>query len=573
MIGTGRIAGRFVSEARTVPDIDIHIVCNPNLESARNFAEDQNILHYTDKASELCNVVDAVYIATPHQTHYGYIKQMLSAGIHVLCEKPMVLSKTEAEEMYALAKEKRCILMEAIKTAYAPGFLKIIELAKNGKIGKIKDVEACFTRLTPTYCRELADAVYGGSFTELASYPLLPVARLLGTECKEITFHSVRGYSGVDTYTKAFLDFGDAMATVKTGLGVKSEGQLLISGTRGYIIAESPWWLTKQCEVRYEDPNRREKYTFDFSGAGLRYEIQAFVEQIYACRKGEKISPESAEESIWMAGVMEQFLAQREIKEKAIVEICSKENTSVRIWGHRGCCMRYPENTIEAFLAAANVKGITGVELDTQLTRDGEIVVIHDETINRTTDGTGKVSDYTLEELKQFKIVSVDGKNTQIPTLREVFEALKEYCDRDGLMINIELKNSNTRYEGMEEAVLALVKEYGLERNIVYSSFLPESIQLVKKLNPEAQTGILNNSLEMCIEAAGWTNADALHPWLGGYDLPWEKRAEIPNMTIRAYGDAEPRFDVKGRFKKRDLSQLVELGITDFITNAPEEYL
>ncbi len=573
MIGTGRIAERFIWEVQEIEGIEVYAVCNPNLLSAKKFVEKWNIPCYTADAEDFKDEVEAVYVATPHQTHYDYVKQMLSYGIHVLCEKPMVLSKIQAEELYSLAKEKNCVLMEAVKTAYCPGFLGILEIIKSGKIGKVRDVEACFSKLTPTNLREMTDLACGGSFTELASYSLLPVVKLLGMKPVDIKFYSIPGANGVDIYTKAVLDYGTKIATVKTGLGVKSEGQLLISGTKGYLLAESPWWLTKKFEVRYEDPNKRELYTAAFEGAGLRYEIQEFINRIAINNENHMDNTEdfiglTAEESIWMAEVMEQFLKQRNCK-----EVSEEEKKAVNIWAHRGCSMAYPENTLEAFKAAADIDGITGIELDVQLTKDREIVVIHDETVDRTTNGTGKVCEYTLKELKQLRIASVNGDETQIPTLEEVFETLEDACKKNGLLINIELKNSKIRYEGMEESVLALVKKFELKKNIVYSSFLAESMGLIKELEPTAQTGILSGSMQCCLDGAKKMKADALHPWIGGFDITLEEREEIGSMPVRAYNGEEPFFGQDRQLKERDLRKYTAFGVTDIITNVPELYL
>ena len=126
--------------------------------------------------------------------------------------------------------------------------------------------------------------------------------------------------------------------------------------------------------------------------------------------------------------------------------------------------MQYPENTLQAFEAAAKLSGLTGIELDIHLSLDGEIVVIHDETLDRTTSAGGNVMDYTAEELGRLGV----------PTMREVFDLLKPYCIRNGLLINIELKNNKNRYEGMEKKIVDLAKEYGLSDYVIYSSFRPE---------------------------------------------------------------------------------------------------
>ena len=146
-VGAGRIAKRMCRESRYVSGINFDYIYARNIEKAQKFAEDNDLKFYTDNYGEFLDEVDAVYIATPHLTHYEFAKRAIMAGKHVLCEKPLVLEKEQAEELYKLAKEKNVVLFEAIKTAYAPGFIRLISIAKSGVIGEIKDVNATFTKL------------------------------------------------------------------------------------------------------------------------------------------------------------------------------------------------------------------------------------------------------------------------------------------------------------------------------------------------------------------------------------------------------------------------------------------
>lgn len=309
IIGTGRIASRFVPEAKYVSGVNAESVYNPNIESAKKFAKKFQLKTYTDDLEKFFETIDAVYIASPHGTHYEYIKSALEHKKHVICEKPMVLKKMQAEELFALAKENGCILMEALKTAFCPGFSQVLNIARSGTIGAIRDVEACFTKLVSADTRELSDTEIGGSFTELASYTLLPMIKLLGTHYEDVRFDSFTDENGVDLYTKAYVRYKNAMATSKTGLGVKSEGQLVISGTRGYIIVEAPWWKTTSFEVRYENTSHNEKYFSKFLGDGLRYELSNFVSAVNGNK--QKLEKLTREDSIVLAELMERFLAKR----------------------------------------------------------------------------------------------------------------------------------------------------------------------------------------------------------------------------------------------------------------------
>ena len=162
IIGTGRIAERFVPEAKYVSGVIVQGVYNPHEAHAKHFAEQFELAFYTSDLELLWEKVDAVYIASPHETHYDYAKEALRHKKHVLCEKPLAFKKIDAEELFRLAHENGCVLLEAIKTAYCPGFAQLVSIAKSGVIGRIRDVEACFTRLTPEHLRERQDIEYGG---------------------------------------------------------------------------------------------------------------------------------------------------------------------------------------------------------------------------------------------------------------------------------------------------------------------------------------------------------------------------------------------------------------------------
>lgn len=305
IIGTGRIANRFIPEAKLVSGISAQAAYNPNRKSAEAFAERWEIDAYDDLEAFLSDV-DLVYVASPHQTHYEYVKLALAHKKHVLCEKPMVLKKAQAEELFGYAKEQGCILFEGIKTAYCPGFEKLLGIACSGMIGNIRYVDACFTKLEDKSKRELTDLKYGGSLTELGSYCLLPILKLFGNQYEDISFDVIRDESGLDLFTKVSLKYSRGIATATCGLGVKSEGRLLIAGTRGYIVAEAPWWKTTYFEVHYENSAQLEKYSERFLGDGLRYEIKDFINMINGNDKsGFKLT---RGESIAMAEIMERFL-------------------------------------------------------------------------------------------------------------------------------------------------------------------------------------------------------------------------------------------------------------------------
>ncbi len=308
IIGTGRIANRFIPEAKLVSGVNTQGVYNPHYENAKAFAEKWQIDAYQD-IEQFYDSSDIIYIASPHETHYSYIKQALEYGKHVLCEKPMFLSANEAEELFAYAEKQNRILFEGIKTAYCPGFTKLLGIACSGIIGNIRYIESCFTKLESPDSRELKDTKYGGSFLELGSYCMLPIIKLFGQDYEDVRFDTIKDEKGIDTFTQAHFRFPNGLATATCGLGVKADGKLLISGTDGYILVDAPWWKTSYFEVHYEDPDATERFSERFLGEGLRYEISDLLSMINGDTKREfKLTRNEIKA---MAGIMEKFLTEQ----------------------------------------------------------------------------------------------------------------------------------------------------------------------------------------------------------------------------------------------------------------------
>lgn len=182
----------------------------------------------------------------------------------------------------------------------------------------------------------------------------------------------------------------------------------------------------------------------------------------------------------------------------------------ILVWAHRGASGYAPENTLASFQKAYEL-GADGVELDIQLSKDGKIVVIHDETIDRTSNGKGLVKDFTLEQLKALNanVTHPEYEYAQIPTMEEVFDLLKP----TNMTINIELKTGLFDYEGIEEKIIALTHEKGFENRVIYSSFNHYSIMKMKSLDAEAKTAFLfeDGFMEMP-EYGKKYNVNALHP-------------------------------------------------------------
>lgn len=311
IIGSGRIAQRFVPESKVVNGANVVAVMNPEKESVMVFAQKHNLKAFTDFQVFL-RAVDLVYIASPHLSHYDYAKKALLAGKHVLCEIPFVLSKEQALELYRLAEERNLVLMEASKTAYCPAFGHIVTLVKSGIIGDVVDVKASLSKVVSPPTRELDAAQAGGAMTEHAPLTLLAIIKLLGIAWNDLSFHS-RMENGVDVYTKGVLNYPHATSSFTLGIGVKTEGNLVISGTKGYIYVPAPWWLTDFFEVRYEDQSKNKKFFYSYDGEGLRYEIQEWLSMIVndrrSCYKLRR------RESVAIAEIIEKYRNNENVTE------------------------------------------------------------------------------------------------------------------------------------------------------------------------------------------------------------------------------------------------------------------
>ena len=234
----------------------------------------------------------------------------IEANVHVLCEKPMTLSRRETQELYEQAAARQTVLVEAIKTAFSPGFQRMVAVARIGTIGTVRSVDATFTKLV-SEGREL-HAPHGGSISELATYPLLAIVKLLGTDFTDVRTYSYRPQTAeVELFSRIDVTYPHAVASARTGIGVKAEGDLVVAGSRGYVYVPAPWWKTEYFEARFENPAQNKKYYYKFDGDGLRYELAEFAWLI------RNATPESfklrAAESIAIAELIERARASATI--------------------------------------------------------------------------------------------------------------------------------------------------------------------------------------------------------------------------------------------------------------------
>lgn len=297
LIGGTKYLEKFIRESKFVNGLKVSSFCTIDSGIVNMDEVLPSDMDVYDSYSEMLDDVDAVYVISHPSLHYDRIKEALEKGKHVLCESPITLDVAQLKELERLAMEKGCILMNAIRTAYSTAYNRLLVLVKSGIIGKVYSVDCSCTQLKN---RNATQAEYGKIWNSLCTWgpnALLPVLQILGTEYlhKHITSHIVDEDTMYDIFTKVEFVYPEAVASIKVGKGVKTEGELIVSGTDGYIYVPAPWWKTDYFEVRREDPTQNKRYFYQLEGEGIRYELVSFVKSIETNRHSMYITDEESE--------------------------------------------------------------------------------------------------------------------------------------------------------------------------------------------------------------------------------------------------------------------------------------
>ena len=232
-----------------------------------------------------------------------------------------------------------------------------------------------------------------------------------------------------------------------------------------------------------------------------------------------------------------------------------------KVWAHRGASgfdTQYaPENTMPAFEKAVQM-GADGIETDVQLSRDGVVMICHDEKIDRTSDGSGYLKDYTLKELKQFSFSKPHPEygRVEIPTLEELLAFLKD----TNITLNIELKTGLIYYDDLEKKTLDLVRRYGMDERVIYSSFNHYSLQKLRIIYPDVKIGLLISDDYISVDDIRTLGANAIHPAAG----------ISQNRRIRKWHDAGCDVNVWTVDRKVEMLRLSTLGADAIITDCPD---
>lgn len=297
LIGEGNILKKFFNESKYVNGIEVTEIYLSNENEKEYYKNEDNLLN--NDYDDLLDKVDAVFIISPPFKHYSQIKKAFENDVHVLCESPVTINEKEYLELLEISKEKNLILMDSIKTAYSTAYDRLLLLIKGGNIGDVYSIDAT--------CTSLKD--FNSSWSSITSWgptALLPIFQLFGTDYlnKEIISLVSDEKSDNDLFTKINFYYKNAVASIKVGTGVKSEGELVISGTKGYAYVPAPWWKTDYFELRFENLEDNKKYFYQLDGEGIRYELVAFAKAIELNRNNSYINFEVSSE---ICKIMEDY--------------------------------------------------------------------------------------------------------------------------------------------------------------------------------------------------------------------------------------------------------------------------
>ena len=295
-----RILTKYYHECSYVNGIDIAGVCARSDRIRKLLGAPD--LYVTKDYSDLLTRCDAVYILSNPLEHYRHAREALEAGVHVLCEAPITFAQA------ALGAELEIPTIDGkVKYTIPEGTQSGTTFRLKGKGGNIVSVDA-----TCTSIQEIDDLDHAwNSICSWGPTALLPIFQILGTEYDDIRIVSRMAEKNYDQFTKISFDYPHAVASLKVGRGIKSEGELVISGTKGYIYVPSPWWKTDYFEIRYENPEENKRYFYQLDGEGIRYELVDFVKTINTGKHSAYISDDVSEA---ITGVMKMFYTRKNMK-------------------------------------------------------------------------------------------------------------------------------------------------------------------------------------------------------------------------------------------------------------------
>lgn len=231
---------------------------------------------------ETIDSYDAFHIISNPKRHFEQIKLAIEKKKHIICESPITLSVDKLSELYDLAERNGVVLMEAIKTAYSTAYSRLILQAKSGRIGEIVSIDATCTSMRDFESGNLSLSSSWNSICAWGPTAMLPIFQLLGTNYDDVTITSrvINEENQFDGFTKINFKYKNAVASAKVAKIAKSEGELIITGTKGYIYVPAPWWKTDYYEIRFENQSENIRQFYQLDGEGIRQELVTFLKMI-----------------------------------------------------------------------------------------------------------------------------------------------------------------------------------------------------------------------------------------------------------------------------------------------------
>lgn len=279
LVGEGRVLSKYKRECAYVNGLQVAGICTQSTVEKAEWEKEG--IFVTESYEDLLKRVDAVYLITHPSQHFQQVEMALRSGRHVLCESPIAIKEDELNTLVQSAESKNLVLMDSIKTAYSTAYYRLLLLIKSGCIGAVVSVDVTCTSLNVTP-DSVPDSKTWNSICAWGPVAMLPIFQLLGTDYQERTITSclIDEAMHFDSFTKIDFRYPHAIASLKVGKGVKSEGELIVSGTKGYIYVPAPWWKTDYFEIRYENPAENRRCFYQLEGEGIRYELVSFVKSI-----------------------------------------------------------------------------------------------------------------------------------------------------------------------------------------------------------------------------------------------------------------------------------------------------
>lgn len=310
IIGDTSLVQKHFNECKYVNGIEVTGVYTNNLGIISSEMGNAKLYKTED---DLINDADAVFVFTHPTKHYSLIKKCLEKGKHVFCESPLSIDALKTKELFEIAEQNNCVLFDSIKTAYSTAYSRALLLIKGGKIGKVVSISTTCTSLVESLLsEEIVSYEKWNSICAWGPTAVLPILQLMGTSYNDLRIVSQVDVadSDYDSFSKLDFVFDKSVATAFVGKKVKSEGEMIISGTKGYVYIPAPWWKTDYFEIRFENSTENKRYFYQLDGEGIRNEIVLFTRSIKMCKSLSKISKK---ESIAISSIIERFYKKKDI--------------------------------------------------------------------------------------------------------------------------------------------------------------------------------------------------------------------------------------------------------------------